>query len=826
MLEISSKREFFMKRDLEGMNLSMITDEEPEFIPLLSQEDEDNINAEQVPAELPILPLRNTVLFPGVVIPITVGRDKSIRLIKDAYKSDKTIGVVSQKNDAVEDPSFEDVNKIGTIAYIIKMLRMPDGNTTVIIQGKKRFALHSFVQTEPYHRGSITPFHEIKPVKGEKEFDALVSSLRDISLQIIKQSPQIPTEAGFAIRNIESPSFLVNFISSNMNASVEEKQKLLEIADLKDRATQVLQHLTKELQMLELKNQIQSKVKLDLDKQQREYFLHQQLKTIQEELGGNSFEQDIEEMRKKSKLMLWPKEIGEEFDKELRKLQRMNPNAAEFSIQNNYLELMLDLPWGVYSKDAFDLKKAQKILDKDHFGLEKVKERILEHLAVLKLKGNMKAPILCLYGPPGVGKTSLGKSIAEALGRKYVRMSLGGLKDESEIRGHRKTYIGAMPGRILQNLKKAKTANPVFVLDEIDKVGNDFHGDPSSALLEALDPEQNNSFYDNYLEMGFDLSKVLFIATANNLSTIQPALRDRMEVIEISGYTVEEKVEIAKRHLVPKQREENGLKPKQLILSDKLVEYVIENYTRESGVRGLEKRIARIARHVAKNIAMNKKIIPRITEEAMIKILGPAHEKDRYQGNDVAGVVTGLAWTPTGGDILFIETSLSRSKAGKLSLTGNLGEVMKESATLALEFLKAHSDLVGLRADVFENWNVHIHVPEGATPKDGPSAGIAILTALASAFTQRKVKKNLAMTGEITLRGRVLSVGGIKEKILAAKRAGIREVMLSVDNRKDVAEIKPEYLRGLSFHYVENMRDVINYALLREKVKNPLELVS
>lgn len=812
------------KLDLEGIGFSIGQDDEPEFIPLLSTEDEDSFNAEAVPSDLPILPLRNTVLFPGVVTPITVGRDKSILLVKEAFKKDKTIGVIAQKNDTIEDPVLGDLYEVGTVAFILKMLRMPDGNTTVILQGKKRFKLESVLQTEPYLRGHISVFPDNRPAKGDKEFEALTGSLRDLSMQIIKQSPHIPTEASFAIRNIESPSFLVNFISSNMNAGVGEKQAMLEVPDLKERATKVLSHLTKELQMLELKNQIQTKVKTDMDKQQREYFLHQQLKTIQEELGGNSFEQEVEEMKKKAKGMKWTKEVGAEFDREIKKLQRMNPNAAEYSIQSNYLELMLDLPWGDYTTDNFDLARAQKILDEDHFGLEKVKDRIIEHLAVLKLKGNMKSPILCLYGPPGVGKTSLGKSIAKALGRKYVRMSLGGLKDESEIRGHRKTYIGAMPGRILQNLKKSKSSNPVFVLDEIDKVGNDYHGDPSSALLEVLDPEQNNSFYDNYLEMGYDLSKVMFVATANNVAGIQPALRDRMEIIEISGYTVEEKMEIAKRHLIPKQREENGLKAKQLVIPDKVLEYLIANYTRESGVRGLEKQIAKLSRHVAKEVAMGKKNLTKLTDDSVVKILGPSHERERYQGNDVAGVVTGLAWTPVGGDILFIESSLSRSKGGKLTLTGNLGEVMKESATLALEYLKAHSELIGVTPEVFDNWNVHVHVPEGATPKDGPSAGIAILTALASVFTQRKVKKNLAMTGEITLRGRVLAVGGIKEKILAARRAGIREIILSEDNRKDVEEIKQDYLKGLSFHYVSMMTEVLDLALLREKVKRPLEL--
>ncbi len=814
--------DYFELENLNSLKENM-TPDDSEFIPLLTSEDEDLINSEKVPEILSILPLRNTVLFPGVVIPITVGRDKSINLIRDAYKGDKTIGVVAQKNDKIEDPGVEDVNQIGTIAYIIKMLRMPDGNTTVIIQGKKRFELKEVIQTEPYMKAKITAFSEVRPAAGDKEFDALVSSLKDMAMQIIKYSPHIPSEAGFALRNIESPSFLVNFISSNMNATVADKQKLLEIANLKERATQVLSHLTRDLQMLELKNQIQTKVKVDLDKQQREYFLHQQMKTIQEELGGDSFEQDIDEMKQRAKEKKWSKEVSAAFEKEISKLQRMNPNSAEYSVQTNYLELLLDLPWGVYSEDRFDLRKAAKILDDDHYGLEKVKDRIVEHLAVLKLKGNMKAPILCLYGPPGVGKTSLGKSVAKALGRKYVRMSLGGLKDESEIRGHRKTYIGAMPGRILQSLKKAQSSNPVFVLDEIDKVGNDFHGDPSSALLEALDPEQNATFYDNYVEMDYDLSKVMFIATANSLSTIQPALRDRMEIIEVAGYTVEEKIEIAKRHLLPKQLEEHGVRSKQVKFSDELIEYMIENYTRESGVRGLEKLIAKIIRNAAKNIAMKKKYNVSPKPADLVKILGPAHQKDRYQGNDVAGVVTGLAWTPVGGDILFIETSLSKGKGGKLTLTGNLGEVMKESATIALEYLKAHCDLLSIPAEVFENWNIHIHVPEGATPKDGPSAGIAMLTALASALTQRKVKKNLAMTGEITLRGRVLAVGGIREKILAAKRAGIKDIVLCEENKKDVSEIRPNYLKGLNFIYVEKMIDVVEASLLKEKVKNPLD---
>jgi ATP-dependent Lon protease len=813
----------FDLNDFVPMLRDNLMDEDTEFIPLLSTEDEDQMNSEKVPEELSILPLRNTVLFPGVVIPITVGRDKSINLIKDAYKGDKIIGVVAQKNDSVEDPQVEDLNSIGTVAQIIKMLRMPDGNTTVIIQGKKRFELKEIKQTQPYLKAAITAFAETRPKKDDKEFDALVSSLKDLALQIVKHSPHIPSEAGFALKNIESPSFLINFISSNMNAPVEEKQKMLEVIDLKERATMVLSNLTKELQMLELKNQIQSKVKVDLDKQQRDYFLHQQMKTIQEELGENNFTQDIQEMKLRAAKKKWSKEVSLAFEKAIGKLERMNPNAAEYSIQTNYLEVLLDLPWDDNTTDNFDLKRAEKVLNKDHFGMEKVKERILEHLAVLKLKGNMKSPILCLYGPPGVGKTSLGKSIAESLGRKYIRMSLGGLRDEAEIRGHRKTYIGAMPGRVLQNIKKAGSSNPVFILDEIDKVGNDFHGDPSSALLEVLDPEQNNSFYDNYVELDYDLSNVMFIATANSLSSIQPALRDRMEIIEITGYTIEEKMEIAKRHLIPKQLEEQGLKKDQLHLNKEVVEHIIENYTRESGVRGMEKVIAKVVRNAAKSIAMGQKYSVNVTDKELTKILGPAHAKDRYQGNDVAGVVTGLAWTSVGGDILFIETSITKG-TGKLTLTGNLGEVMKESAIIALEYLKSHSAILGLKPEVFDKWNIHIHVPEGATPKDGPSAGITMLTAIASAFTQRKVRSKLAMTGEITLRGRVLAVGGIKEKILAAKRAGIKEIIMSIDNKKDIEDIKKDYIKDLKFHYVEAMIDVVKLALLKEKVASPIDL--
>lgn len=800
-----------------------LINEDTEFFPLLSTEDEDEMNAEDIPEALAILPLRNTVLFPGVVIPITVGRDKSIKLIKEAYKGDKIIGVVAQKDSNIDDPTFEDLNRIGTVAYIIKMLQMPDGSTTVIIQGKRRFHLGEQLQSEPYMKARIEPFKEVKPKK-DKEFTAVVSSLKEMAIQIIKMSPNIPTEASFAIKNIESPSFLINFISSNMNAEVVYKQKMLEELDWRIRAQMVMEQLSKELQLLELKNQIQSKVRVDIDKQQREYFLHQQLKTIQEELGGDSPDKEVQNMRERGKNKKWGKEVAETFNKELDKLQRMNPAAAEYSVVINYLELLLELPWNEFTKDNFDLKRAQKILDKDHFGLEKVKDRILEYLAVLKLKSNMKAPILCLVGPPGVGKTSLGKSIAKALGRKYVRMALGGIRDEAEIRGHRKTYIGAMPGRIVQSLKKAKSSNPVFVLDEIDKIGNDFRGDPSSALLEVLDPEQNNAFNDHYVELDFDLSKVMFVATANSLSSIHPALRDRMEIIEVNGYTIEEKVEIAKQYLVPKQREEHGLKAKDINIKGSILEKLIEDYTRESGVRGLEKKIATLIRGVAKSVAIEEAYNPALTTADVERILGaPIFDKEQYQDNKTAGVVTGLAWTQVGGDILFIESSLSPGK-GKLTLTGSLGDVMKESAVIALAYLKAHAAEFGIDHRVFDHWDLHVHVPAGAVPKDGPSAGITMLTALTSAYTQRKVKANLAMTGEITLRGKVLPVGGIKEKILAAKRAGIKEVILCKTNRKDIEEIKADYITAMKFHYVTEMADVIKLALMDEKVKNPLDM--
>ncbi|MBL0103563.1 MAG: endopeptidase La [Bacteroidetes bacterium] len=811
-------------KNLNSFDLANIIDDDTEFIPLLSQEDEDTMNQQDVPAILSILPLRNTVLFPGVVIPITVGRDKSINLIKDAYKGDKIIGVVAQKDVGIEDPSFKDLNQVGTVAQVMKMLRMPDGNTTIIIQGKRRFKLDECVQTEPYIRCKVNPFPEVPVPTTDTEFAAIVASLKDLALQIIQHSPNIPSDAGFAIRNIESQSFLINFICSNMNLDVSKKQELLEMIDHKVRANHVMEHLNKELQMLELKNQIQSKVRTDIDKQQREYFLNQQLRTIQEELGGNTPDREVTELKERAKTKKWSKEVEETFKKESDRLSRMNPAAAEYSVILNYLELLLDLPWNEYTQDNFDLKHAQKVLDKDHYGLEKVKARILEYLAVLKLKRDMKSPIMCLYGPPGVGKTSLGKSIAKALGRKYVRMSLGGLRDEAEIRGHRKTYIGAMPGRIIQNLKKSKSSNPIFVLDEIDKLSNDFHGDPSSALLEVLDPEQNNTFYDNYVEIDYDLSNVLFIATANSLSRVQPALLDRMEIIEINGYTVEEKVQIALKHLLPKQLEAHGLKKEHLKLTAKLIEFLIERYSRESGVRGLEKKIASLVRGIAKSVAMEEKYNPAVTEEDVIRILGaPIFQKDRYQGNTVAGVVTGLAWTSVGGDILFIESSISKGK-GKLTITGNLGDVMKESAVIALAYLKAHSEELNIDPKVFDQWDIHLHVPEGATPKDGPSAGITMLTSLASVFTQRKVKGFMAMTGEITLRGKVLPVGGIKEKILAAKRAGIKDIILSADNKKDIEEIKRDYLKDLKFHYVTEMMEVIQLALMKERVKHPIDV--
>lgn len=787
-------------------------DEESEFLPLMSQDDEDNMNKEVFPDDLPILPLRNNVLFPGVMIPITVGRDKSLRLLNEANKGKKIIGVVSQINQEEENPSFSDLHNVGTVAQIVRMLKMPDGSSTVIIQGKRRFEITEPYQTEPYMRAKVKFLEEL-PLEGDKkEMDLLYRTIKDLALQIIKDSPNIPSEAAFAIGNIESPVFMVNFISSNMNADVNKKQELLQELDFQKRARLVVEHLTLEAQLLEMKNEIHTKVRMDMDRQQREYFLNQQIRTIQDELGDNPQEQDVREMEERAALKKWLPETEKMFRKELAKLQRMNPQGAEYTVQLNFLDTLLDLPWNDFSIDNLDLKHAEAVLERDHFGLEKVKQRILEYLAVLKLKGDMKSPILCFYGPPGVGKTSLGKSVAEALGRKYVRMSLGGLHDESEIRGHRKTYIGAMPGRVVQHLKKAGSANPVFVLDEIDKLGRSNHGDPSSALLEVLDPEQNNAFYDNYIETEFDLSKVMFIATANSLSTIQGPLLDRMEIIEVNGYTIEEKIEIAKKHLLPKQLEAHGISKKELSIDKKTIEKIVENYTNESGVRGLDKQLAKVARNRARQVAVEEKYEVKVTIDHLHDILGAGRERTKYDNNDVPGVVTGLAWTSVGGDILFIESSLTKGK-GKLTLTGNLGDVMKESAVIALEFLKAHSELLQLPQEKFDETNVHIHVPEGATPKDGPSAGITMLTALASSFTGRKVKKQLAMTGEITLRGEVLPVGGIKEKILAAKRANIKEIILCERNRKDVEEITADYIKGLKFHYVRQMKEVLALAL-------------
>ncbi|NMH24311.1 endopeptidase La [Flavobacterium solisilvae] len=799
-------------------------DNEAELIPLLTPEDEEEMSKEELPLSLPILPLRNTVLFPGVVIPITAGRDKSIKLINDANAGNKIIGVVAQKNEADEDPTKNDIHPVGTVAKILRVLKMPDGNVTVILQGKKRFEIDTVTTEVPYLKASVKEVEEKRPKKTDTEFNAIVDSIRELAIEIIKESPNIPTEATFAIKNIESQSFLINFVSSNMNLSVKEKQDLLSINVLKDRALETLRYMNVELQKLELKNDIQSKVRFDLDQQQREYFLHQQMKTIQEELGGVSYEQEIEEMRQKAKTKSWDEKTAKHFEKEISKLQRTNPQSPDFGIQRNYLDLFLELPWNKFSKDNFDLKRAQKIIDKDHFGLEDVKKRIIEHLAVLKLRNDMKSPIICLTGPPGVGKTSIGKSIAEALGREYVRISLGGLRDEAEIRGHRKTYIGAMPGRIIQSLKKAGTSNPVFVLDEIDKLSNSHQGDPSSALLEVLDPEQNSEFYDNFLEMGYDLSKVMFIATSNNMATIQPALKDRMEVIRMTGYTIEEKVEIARQHLFPKQLKEHGLTPKDLTIGKKQLEKIVEGYTRESGVRSLEQKIAQVIRNAAKSVAMEEEYNKKVTDEDIVKILGaPKLERDKSESNDVAGVVTGLAWTSVGGDILFIESLISAGK-GNLTLTGNLGTVMKESATIALEYIKANAELFGLEAEMLSKYNIHLHVPEGATPKDGPSAGIAMLTSLVSLLTQKKVKKGLAMTGEITLRGKVLPVGGIKEKILAAKRANIKEIILCHENKSDIDEIKPEYIEGLTFHYVKEMSEVIDVAITNQKVKNAKKL--
>lgn len=820
--KIYMERKF--RKSVGEILLPDILDGEGDIIPIIADGDDGELEDVEVPETIPILSLRNTVLFPGVVLPISIGRPRSIQLIKDAYRNDKIVGTVAQKDPDTENPEFKDLHTVGTIGQIVKLLEMPDGSTTAIIQGRKRMVLHELVSDDPYFIARVKTIPEIKPELISKDFDAIVGSLKDLSLKIIKINPNISPEASFAIKNIENNTYLINFICSNTDIKVQDKQKLLEMTSLRDRGFMLLEFLVQEIQVLELKNELQSKVKSDLDQQQREFLLHQQMKTIQNELGGNPVEKEIEEYRKKAEGKNWNEDVRKVFDKELDKLHRLNPAAAEYSVQVNYIQTLLDLPWNLYSQDNLDLKNARKVLDEDHFGLDEVKERILEHLAVLKLKGDLKSPILCLYGPPGVGKTSLGRSVAKALDRKYVRMSLGGLHDEAEIRGHRKTYIGAMPGRIIQSIKRAGSSNPVFILDEIDKVGQDFRGDPSSALLEVLDPEQNSTFFDNFLEMEYDLSKVLFIATANNLATISPALRDRMELIEITGYLVEEKLEIAKRHLFPKQLENHGVKPEQVTIDKKVMETVVEKYTRESGVRELDKRLAKIVRVTAKNIASEAKYNSTLTQEALNEVLGPPkYTRDLYSGNDQAGVVTGLAWTAAGGEILFVETSLSRG-TGKLTLTGNLGEVMKESAIIALEYLKSNAELLDLPDNFSEKWNIHIHVPEGAIPKDGPSAGITMATSIASAFTQRKVKKYLAMTGEITLRGKVLPVGGIKEKILAAKRASIKEIIVSEENRKDVENIKEVYIRGLKFHYVETIMGVLELALLNQKVKNPKKI--
>lgn len=802
------------KINLKAMLLENMTEDSSEFLPIMGDEKELLNDNMQIPDTLPILPLRNTVLFPGVIIPINIGRAKSLKLIKHAYKQSVLIGVIAQKDTNTENPEINDLYKIGTVASILKILEMPDGTTTAIIQGKKRFLLDDILYDEPYHVGKIIVKKEEGMPENDAEYNAIAESLKEMATKIVKYSSHIPNEAGFALKNIESMLFLINFISSNTDVDYQNKQELLEIDELKQRAIKLLEILSKQVSLLELKNDIQKKVKIDIDKQQREYFLHQQMKTIQDELGGNPTDEEIRELEELSKKKEWDEKVQQVFEKELNKIKRLNPSSPDYSVQSNYLREMLDLPWRHCSKDNLDLNHAKKVLDADHFGLEKVKERILEYLAVLKLKSDMKSPILCLYGPPGVGKTSLGKSVAKAINREFIRMSLGGLHDESEIRGHRKTYIGAMPGRILQNIKKAGTSNPVFILDEIDKVGNDFRGDPQSALLEVLDPEQNINFHDNFLDIDYDLSKVMFIATANDLSTIAGPLRDRMEIIEVSGYLMEEKREIAKRHLIPKQLGNHGITAENVTIPDETINIIIEKYTRESGVRSLDMTIAKIMRHVARKVATDKHFTVTVDETKLKEYLGsPIFSREEYQGNELPGVVTGLAWTAVGGEILYIESSFSKGK-GHLSLTGNLGEVMKESATIALEYIKSHAKELGIEEKMFEENNIHVHVPAGAVPKDGPSAGITMVTALVSSLTGRKVKKAIAMTGEITLRGKVLPVGGIREKILAAKRAGIKEIILCSENRKDIEDIKKEYLKGLKFHYVDKIDEVLKIAIL------------
>jgi ATP-dependent Lon protease len=803
----------------------MVQEDSEEFIQLINPEQESDLKAEELPEEISILPIKNTVLFPGVVIPITVTRQKSIKLIKKAYQGNRIVGVIAQKNKQAEEPGIEDLYRFGTLARIIKMLVLPDGNTTIIIQGKNRFGIAEYVQEEPYLTARINLLVEPPLNLQTREAKALFQSLKDSATKILKLNPEIPQEAQVALDNIQSPAFLVHFLSSNLNVEVPDKQKILETENIVDRGTLLLQYMMREIQMLEIKNEIQKKVHTEVDQQQRDYFLRQQIKVLQDELGYDGPDKEIEKLRKRGAEKKWSKQAMDHFNKELEKLQRTNPQAAEFPVAMNYVEFLLDLPWYEYTTDDFDLKRAKKILDKDHSGLEKVKTRILEYLAVLKLKQDMRGPILCLYGPPGVGKTSLGKSIAKSLQRQYVRMSLGGVHDEAEIRGHRKTYIGAMPGKILQNIKKAKSSNPVFVLDEIDKIRSDFRGDPASALLEVLDPEQNSAFVDNYLEIDYDLSKVLFIATANSLDTIHPALRDRMEIIELTGYTVEEKQQIAARHLIPKQIAEHGLPAGAVSFSKEALLKIISSYTRESGVRNLERKIGSVVRSIAKSVAMEEEITKEITPEFVVKALGvEIFDEELYQGNELAGVVTGLAWTQVGGDILFVESSLSRGK-GQLTLSGQLGDVMKESALAALSYLKSNAADLGLDHRVFQQYDLHVHVPAGAVPKDGPSAGITMLTSLASIYTQRKVKAKLAMTGEITLRGKVLPVGGIKEKILAAKRGGIKEIVLSARNRRDVEEIEKQYIKGLQFHYVDTVAEVLKIALLKDKVEEPMELV-